>query len=111
MLRAAGGRLKAFSGACLPAFLRAGDGIAGRGPAYGIATLRVDGGDARAVYNATAEARRIALEQQASCGALKMLHRRLNLAAHGSRCLVVLLDDLAQSHVAPGSVCRCCACS
>ncbi|KAL4423414.1 hypothetical protein ABPG77_009992 [Micractinium sp. CCAP 211/92] len=42
-----------------------GDGIAGRGPAYGIATLRVDGGDARAVYNATAEARRIALEQQA----------------------------------------------
>lgn len=42
-----------------------GDGIAGRGPAYGIATLRVDGGDARAVFNATAEARRIALEQQA----------------------------------------------
>lgn len=27
----------------------AGDGIAGRGPSYGIATIRVDGGDARAV--------------------------------------------------------------
>jgi 2-oxoisovalerate dehydrogenase E1 component alpha subunit len=39
-----------------------GDGIAGRGPSYGISTIRVDGGDARAVYNATAEARRRALE-------------------------------------------------
>lgn len=39
----------------------AGDGIAGRGPSYGIASIRVDGGDARAVYNATAEARRIAV--------------------------------------------------
>jgi 2-oxoisovalerate dehydrogenase E1 component alpha subunit len=38
-----------------------GDGIAGRGPAYGVATLRVDGGDARAVHAATAEARRLAL--------------------------------------------------
>jgi hypothetical protein len=48
----------------------AGDGIAGRGPGYGIATLRVDGGDARAVYNATAEARRIALERQVGAGFL-----------------------------------------
>lgn len=38
-----------------------GDGIAGRGPSYGIASIRVDGGDARAVYNATAEARKIAV--------------------------------------------------
>ncbi len=44
----------------------AGDGIAGRGPGYGIASLRVDGGDARAVYCATKEARRVATEQQAS---------------------------------------------
>ena len=42
----------------------AGDGIAGRGPAYGMASVRVDGGDARAVYNATAEARRIAVTEQ-----------------------------------------------
>ena len=42
-----------------------GDGIAGRGPSYGIATLRVDGGDARAVYKATAEARKLALEHSA----------------------------------------------
>ncbi|KAL4854263.1 2-oxoisovalerate dehydrogenase subunit alpha 2 [Chlorella vulgaris] len=41
-----------------------GDGIAGRGPGYGMASLRVDGGDARAVYNATAAARKIAVEQQ-----------------------------------------------
>lgn len=39
-----------------------GDGIAGRGPSYGISTIRVDGGDARAVFNATAEARRRVLE-------------------------------------------------
>ena len=40
-----------------------GDGIAGRGPSYGISTLRVDGGDARAIYNATAEARKLAIER------------------------------------------------
>ena len=41
---------------------KTGDGIAGRGPSYGIATIRVDGGDAVAVYNATKEAKRLALE-------------------------------------------------
>lgn len=50
----------------------AGDGIAGRGPGYGIASVRVDGGDARAVYCATKEARRVAVEQQAgAAGAAK----------------------------------------
>eukprot|EP00195_Chlamydomonas_chlamydogama_P008912 CAMPEP_0202899442 /NCGR_PEP_ID=MMETSP1392-20130828/7669_1 /ASSEMBLY_ACC=CAM_ASM_000868 /TAXON_ID=225041 /ORGANISM="Chlamydomonas chlamydogama, Strain SAG 11-48b" /LENGTH=364 /DNA_ID=CAMNT_0049585617 /DNA_START=182 /DNA_END=1276 /DNA_ORIENTATION=+ len=39
-----------------------GDGIAGRGPMYGISAIRVDGGDVRAVYNAVREARRIAVE-------------------------------------------------
>lgn len=38
-----------------------GDGVAGRGPAYGIPSIRVDGGDVRAVYEATAEARAMAL--------------------------------------------------
>eukprot|EP00887_Chlorella_sp_A99_P001046 scaffold14.g1046.t1 len=42
-----------------------GDGIAGRGPSYGIATIRVDGGDALAVYNACAAARRLAVEGRA----------------------------------------------
>jgi len=42
----------------------AGDGIAGRGPAYGVATLRVDGNDIWAVYNATKAARQIALEEK-----------------------------------------------
>jgi len=40
----------------------AGDGVAGRGPAYGMPSARVDGGDARAVFAATAAARRLALE-------------------------------------------------
>ncbi|KAF1946057.1 2-oxoisovalerate dehydrogenase subunit alpha mitochondrial precursor [Clathrospora elynae] len=39
-----------------------GDGIASRGAGYGIATLRVDGNDIFAVRRATAEARRLALE-------------------------------------------------
>ncbi|GLC56792.1 hypothetical protein PLESTB_001149300 [Pleodorina starrii] len=38
-----------------------GDGIAGRGPMYGIPTIRVDGGDVRAVYNAVVAARARAL--------------------------------------------------
>ena len=40
----------------------AGDGIAARGPALGIPSARVDGGDARAVVLATRAARTLALE-------------------------------------------------
>jgi 2-oxoisovalerate dehydrogenase E1 component alpha subunit len=40
----------------------AGDGIASRGPAYGLDTIRVDGNDALAVLAATREARRRAVE-------------------------------------------------
>lgn len=41
-----------------------GDGIAPRGLAFGIPSIRVDGNDALAVYAATQEARRIAIEQR-----------------------------------------------
>ncbi len=54
----------------------AGDGIVGRGPSYGIPSVRVDGGDVRAVYNATAEARRIALEH--TCPVLIEVRSRLH---------------------------------
>ena len=37
----------------------AGDGVAARGPAYGIPTIRCDGNDIFAVYNATAAARKL----------------------------------------------------
>ncbi|KAK7479459.1 hypothetical protein BaRGS_00029275 [Batillaria attramentaria] len=40
-----------------------GDGIAARGPGYGISTVRVDGNDTFAVYNATKAARDICLTQ------------------------------------------------
>lgn len=40
-----------------------GDGIAARGPAYGINTLRVDGNDVLAVYNATRKAKEYALNE------------------------------------------------
>jgi TPP-dependent pyruvate/acetoin dehydrogenase alpha subunit len=40
-----------------------GDGIAARGPGYGIDTIRVDGNDVLAVYNVVREARRIALAE------------------------------------------------
>ncbi len=39
-----------------------GDGIASRGPMYGMSAVRVDGGDAQAVYNVVKEARRMAVE-------------------------------------------------
>ncbi|XP_002130232.2 2-oxoisovalerate dehydrogenase subunit alpha, mitochondrial-like [Ciona intestinalis] len=40
-----------------------GDGIASRGSGYGMLTIRVDGNDTLAVYNATRKARQIALEE------------------------------------------------
>jgi len=40
-----------------------GDGIAARGPAYGMHTIRVDGNDVLAVYNATKAARDIAVSE------------------------------------------------
>merc|ERR1711890_6201 len=40
-----------------------GDGIAIRGPSYGMATIRVDGNDVFAVYNAAKEAREICIRQ------------------------------------------------
>ena len=41
-----------------------GDGIASRGPGYGMETLRVDGNDLLAVYNVTKYARQVAVEEQ-----------------------------------------------
>lgn len=41
-----------------------GDGIAARGPAFGIPTVRVDGNDLVAVFTATSEARRMCVEQK-----------------------------------------------
>ena len=40
-----------------------GDGIAARGPGYGIHTIRVDGNDVLAVYSAVKEARRLCIEE------------------------------------------------
>jgi 2-oxoisovalerate dehydrogenase E1 component alpha subunit len=40
-----------------------GDGVAARGPGYGIVTIRVDGNDLFAVYNATKKAREIAVKE------------------------------------------------
>ncbi|KAM5538595.1 hypothetical protein V8D89_007624 [Ganoderma adspersum] len=40
-----------------------GDGIASRGPGYGVHTIRVDGNDVLAVYAATKEARRRCIEE------------------------------------------------
>jgi len=42
----------------------AGDGIAGKGPGYGLHTIRVDGNDLFAMYNATLEARTLAANNQ-----------------------------------------------
>jgi len=52
----------AISTSCAEQF--ATDGIAPRGPGYGIKTIRVDGNDILAVYAASVEARRIATQEQ-----------------------------------------------
>jgi len=59
----------------------AGDGIASRGIGYGVRTIRVDGNDVLAVYVATQEARKIALEQQCPVLIEAMTYR---LAAHST---------------------------
>ena len=59
----------------------AGDGIASRGAGYGIKTLRVDGNDALAVYEATRLARKIALEEHQPILIEAMTYR---LGAHSS---------------------------
>lgn len=41
-----------------------GDGIASRGIGYGIDTIRVDGNDIWAIYNATKAAREMAIKEQ-----------------------------------------------
>eukprot|EP01060_Flectonema_neradi_P039614 TRINITY_DN8794_c4_g1_i1.p1 TRINITY_DN8794_c4_g1~~TRINITY_DN8794_c4_g1_i1.p1 ORF type:complete len:412 (+),score=88.14 TRINITY_DN8794_c4_g1_i1:50-1285(+) len=42
----------------------AGDGIGSRGPAFNISTIRVDGNDVIAVYNATKAARKLCIENK-----------------------------------------------
>jgi len=59
----------------------AGDGIASRGLGYGIKTIRVDGNDALAIYAATKEARRIAIEEKCPVLIEAMTYR---LAAHST---------------------------
>ncbi|WLD59387.1 thiamine pyrophosphate-dependent dehydrogenase E1 component subunit alpha [Salinispirillum sp. LH 10-3-1] len=59
----------------------AGDGIAPRGPAYGIKTIRVDGNDVLAVLLATQEARKLAVEQNQPVLIEAMTYR---LGAHSS---------------------------
>ncbi|KAG8665126.1 uncharacterized protein FPOAC1_013104 [Fusarium poae] len=55
-----------------------GDGIAGRGAGYGIDTLRVDGADIFAVYEATKEARKRALENGGQPILLELMSYRLS---------------------------------
>lgn len=59
----------------------AGDGIASRGLGYGIRTIRVDGNDALAIYAATKEARKLAIEEKCPVLIEAMTYR---LAAHST---------------------------
>eukprot|EP00929_Paragymnodinium_shiwhaense_P114215 TRINITY_DN82558_c0_g1_i1.p1 TRINITY_DN82558_c0_g1~~TRINITY_DN82558_c0_g1_i1.p1 ORF type:complete len:433 (+),score=116.77 TRINITY_DN82558_c0_g1_i1:56-1354(+) len=54
----------------------AGDGIAIRGLAYGIDTIRVDGNDLAAVYLATKQARKLCVEEQKPVVIEMMTYRR-----------------------------------
>lgn len=56
-----------------------GDGIAGRGSAYGIAAMRVDGNDVLGVYNATKMARNYVVENNAPIIVEAMTYRYNNI--------------------------------
>ena len=59
-----------------------GDGIAARGPGYGMETVRVDGNDILAVYNATKYARKLAVEQQRPVLIEAMTYRYVQITHH-----------------------------
>lgn len=62
-----------------------GDGIAGRGPAYGMLTIRVDGNDVFAVYNAVLKARQVALSEMRPVLIEAMTYRYLSSKALDSK--------------------------
>lgn len=55
-----------------------GDGIVSRGPGYGIATIRVDGNDILAVYNAIIKAREYVMNNTRPLILEAMTYRFLN---------------------------------
>lgn len=56
----------ALVGYCFQCFLFIGDGIAIKGHAYGIRSIRVDGNDALAIHSAIRAARQMAIKEQKS---------------------------------------------
>lgn len=93
-----------------------GDGIAGRGPSYGIHTLRVDGNDVFAVYNATLKAKEHALAKSKPVLIEAMTYRYIyanNILIFKSmdkhifvKCILLIIHTtviLEKSSIAPGS--------
>lgn len=73
-----------------------GDGIAARGPGYGVHTVRVDGNDILAVYSAVKEARRLCTEEGRAVLVEAMTYRsatQLSLPRNTAN-VVVLLESV-----------------
>lgn len=62
----------------------AGDGIASRGQGYGMESIRVDGNDVLAVYNATKYAREVAVNQKRPVLIEAMTLRSVLMVSEGS---------------------------
>ena len=62
-----------------------GDGIAARGPGYGINTLRVDGNDVFAVYNGTKMAKKFALKENKPVLIEALTYRYLQTYSDGDK--------------------------
>ena len=67
-----------------------GDGIASRGPGYGIDTIRVDGNDILAVYSAVSEARRRCVESERGVLVEAMTYRYSVLFYRRSETLLIM---------------------
>lgn len=71
-----------------------GDGIAGRGSAYGIAAMRVDGNDVLGVYNATKMARNYVVENNAPIILEAMTYRYHQIGPFFSKALSLMIFSI-----------------
>lgn len=69
-----------------------GDGIAAKGPAYGIDTIRVDGNDVLAMYNATKSSKKFCIEQQKPVLIEAMTYRWKNMHIVSWQSYLTLLE-------------------
>ena len=83
----------------------AGDGIASRGPGYGLDTIRVDGNDTLAVLSAVREARRRAVEGKKGVLVEAMTYRVGHHSTSDDSSKYRAVEEVQEWNVVGGSKC------